>query len=74
MLVGVNGPTHKHTYNALSAVGVIFGQETGKPLYLGVRNKYCSVCKKDPTKEHTCFKTGQVHPPQWNQILFWKAF
>ena len=48
--------THKHTYNALSSVGVIFGQETGKLLYLGVRNKYCSVCKKDPTKKHTCFK------------------
>ena len=48
--------THKHTYNALSAVGVIFGQETGRLFYLGVRNKYCSVCKKDPTKEHTCFK------------------
>ena len=48
--------THKHTYNALSSVGVIFGQETGKLLYLGVRNKYCSVCKKDLKKKHTCFK------------------
>ena len=48
--------THKHTYNALSAVGVIFGQKTGNLLYLGVRNKYCSVCIKDPTKEHNCFK------------------
>lgn len=56
MDAGWSKRTHKHTYNALSAVGVIFGQETGKLLYLGVRNKYCSVCKKDPTKEHTCFK------------------
>ena len=48
--------THKHTYNALSAVGIIFGQEKGKLLYLGVRNKYCSLCKKDPIKAHTCFK------------------
>ena len=48
--------THKHTYNALSAVGVIFGKRTGKLLHLGVRNKYCSICKQDPTEEHDCYK------------------
>ena len=46
--------THKHTYNALSGVGVIFGQQTGKLLYIGVRNKFCAACAKG--KEHTCFK------------------
>ena len=46
--------THKHTYNALSGVGVIFGQQTGKLLYLGIRNKFCASCKKGT--EHTCFK------------------
>ena len=46
--------THKHTYNALSGVGVIFWQHTGKLLYLDVRNKFCASCGND--KEHTCFK------------------
>lgn len=46
--------THKHTYNALSGVGVIFGQQTGKLLYLGVRNKFCASCSKGT--KHTCFK------------------
>jgi len=46
--------THKHTYNALSGVGVIFGKQTGKLLYLGVRNKFCAACTKGT--KHTCFK------------------
>ena len=38
--------THKHSYNALSCVGVIFGIETKKLQFTGVRNKYCAVCAK----------------------------
>lgn len=53
--------THKHSYNANSGVGVIFGATTRKLLYVAVRNKYCSVCSiahrngVEP-KEHDCFK------------------
>jgi len=47
---------HKHSYNALSGVGVIFGLQTGKLLYLNVRNKYCVTCQKDAKKKHVCFK------------------
>ena len=52
--------THKHTYNAYGGVAVIFGAETQKLLYIGVRNKHCSVCRLaknqgvDP-KNHNCF-------------------
>ena len=35
---------HKHSYNTKSCVGVIFGAATKKLLYIGVRNKYFSVC------------------------------
>lgn len=40
---------------------VIIGQETGKILFLGVRNKYCSICsvaksKNRDTPEHVCYK------------------
>ena len=53
--------SHKHTYNALGGVGVIFGAETGKLLHIGVRNKHCYVCvraenqQREP-RQHECFK------------------
>ena len=48
--------THKLSYNALSGVDVIIGKETKKLLYIGVRNKFCSVCAQESKKEHVCFK------------------
>ena len=36
--------SHKHSYNANSGVGVIFGAATKALLFIGVRNKYCSIC------------------------------
>ncbi|XP_053403226.1 uncharacterized protein LOC128558323 [Mercenaria mercenaria] len=53
--------SHKPTYNALGGVGVIFGAVTKTILYIGVRNKDCSICcraknKGTDPKEHTCFK------------------
>ena len=50
---------HRHMYNALSGVGVIFGLQTGKLLYIGVRNKYCAACQKDANKKHVCFKNWE---------------
>jgi len=35
---------HGHSYNANSVVRVIFGTATKWFLFIGVRNKYCSVC------------------------------
>ena len=46
--------SHKHLYNAKNGVGVIFGAATKKLLFMGVRNKCCSVCL--PTPSHQCFK------------------
>ena len=53
--------SHKHSYNAKSGVAVIIGNATKKLLFLGVRNKYCSICavaaNKDTTpQQHNCFK------------------
>ena len=53
--------SHKHSYNAKSRVALNIGKETKKLLYIGVRNKFCSVCAVaenkgiDPQK-HTCYK------------------
>ena len=53
--------SHKHSYNANSGVGVIFGAATKKLLYIGVKNKYCAVCSIAQRKaieplHHVCFK------------------
>ena len=50
---GWSKQVHTHTYNALSAVGIIFGYYTAKLLYVGVRNKFCSICKQGQKKPHT---------------------
>ena len=53
--------SHKHTYNANSGVGVIYGAATKALLYIGVRNKYCSLCaistRNDVTAPpHQCYR------------------
>ena len=53
--------SHKHSYNVKSGMGVIFGAATKKLLFIGVRNKYCSVCTVSehhnlPTPSYQCFK------------------
>ena len=45
--------SHKHSYTAKSGVGVIFGAAT-KLLFIGVRNKYCSVCAISDRSNSPC--------------------
>ena len=33
--------------------------QTGKLLYIGVRNKYCATGQKDANKKTCCFKNGE---------------
>ena len=48
--------SHKHSYNAKSGVAIIIGKETGKLLFIGIRNKYCHACALGgKEKDHTCF-------------------
>jgi hypothetical protein len=50
--------SNKSLYNANSGVAAIIGKNTGKILYIGVKNKYCSVCalQKEDSTPHTCHK------------------
>lgn len=53
--------SHKHSYNAKSGAALIIGKVTKKLLYIGVRNKYCSICavadnRGIPPQKHTCYK------------------
>ncbi len=56
--------SHKHSYNAKSGVAIIIGKETGKLLYIGVRNKFCQACTLHiPQDQHACYKN-------WNASSF----
>ena len=54
--------SHKHSYNANSGIGVIFGAATKALLFIGVQNKYCSVCAISsrnnvlPVPLHKCYR------------------
>ena len=52
---------HKHSYNANTGVGVIFGAHSKKLLYIGIHNKYCSTCSivhrsSSTIPVHQCYK------------------
>ena len=50
--------THKYSYNAKSGVAIIIGKATGKILFMGVHNEFCSICNQHPEQppSHTCFQ------------------
>ena len=67
---------NRHSYNALSGVGVIFGKETGKLLYMGVRKVLhaCTKTSKQVKKIIPASKIGVVHQHQWKVTSYWKVF
>ncbi|XP_048481126.1 uncharacterized protein LOC119691926 isoform X1 [Plutella xylostella] len=54
--------SYKKNYSALSGAAAIIGKNTGKILFLGVKNKYCSICMLDQKRSnatkrlHQCYK------------------
>ena len=56
--------SYGHRYTSKSGVAVIIGAQTKKILFLGVRNKYCSICAihecKEKIPDHLCYKN-------WNE-------
>jgi putative phage-type endonuclease len=49
--------SYSHNYNAMSGAGVLIEQNSKKLIYLGVKNKYCSICcMEGDIKSHECFK------------------
>lgn len=57
--------SHKHSYNAMAGVAVIIGCATNKILYVGIRNKFCSICAVAHNKG--------VSPPNHNCYRNWKG-
>ena len=67
--------SHRHSYNAKSGVGIIAGQTTGKLLFIGVRNKYCTACKQgSPPDQHTCFKNWEKSSSEMEPDIILEGF
>ncbi len=67
--------SHKHSYNAKSGVGVIIGKETGKLLFIGVRNKYCHACARGINEEdHTCFRNWSASSSEMETDIILEGF
>ncbi|XP_042913216.1 uncharacterized protein, partial [Parasteatoda tepidariorum] len=49
--------SYRTNYSSLSGAAAIIGYHTEKVLYLGLRNKYCSMCARGKeNKQHACSK------------------
>ena len=67
--------SHKHSYNAKSGVGVIIGHATGKILYVGVRNKFCSACSQGiPQDRHKCYKNWDSSSSEMESDIILEGF
>ena len=71
--------SNHHRCTTKSRVACIIGRITNKLLYLGVRNKYCSVCHISSTKgmeapEHTCFKNWDSSSSAMEQDIIVEGF
>lgn len=67
--------SHRHSYNAKSGVGIIMGKETGKLLYIGVRNKFCSACAQGIAVEsHACYKNWAASSSQMETDIILEGF
>ena len=66
---------HRHSYNAKSGVRIIIGQSTGKLLYLGVRNKYCSSCANGISiDKHKCHKNWEESSSEMEPDIILEGF
>ena len=66
---------HKHSYNAKSGVGIIIGKNTGKLLYIGVKNKYCTACTQGvPKEKHLCYKNWSESSSEMETEIILEGF
>ena len=71
--------SHKHSYNAMGGVGVIFGQHTKKILHIGVRNRLCYICSQAQTKNieppiHECYKNWEQNSQSMESDIMLEGF
>lgn len=71
--------SYRKNYNSLSGGAAIIGSRTNKVISLGVRNKFCIICKRaeslevDP-REHRCFKNWTASSAGMESDIISEAF
>lgn len=71
--------SYKNNYSALSGVAAIIGENSGKVLHIGVRNKYCVICARAnkkglPAKAHKCTKNHSGSSTSMEQAILVDGF
>ena len=67
--------SHKHSYNANSRVAIIIGKATGKLLYIGVCNKFCTACARNiPQENHQCFRNWNASSSEMETDIIVEGF
>ena len=67
--------SHKHSYNAKSGVAIIISKETGKLLFIGIRNKYCHACALEvKEKDHACFRNWDASSSEMETDIVLEGF
>ncbi|XP_039299422.1 uncharacterized protein LOC120355163 [Nilaparvata lugens] len=70
--------SYRSNYNSLSGVAAIVGSHTKKVIFMGVRNKYCTICARADSSHYLlpsipASRTGQAVHPAWKLTLFWRG-
>ena len=56
-------------------MGIIIGQATGKLLFIGIRNKYCSACAQGISpSEHECYKNWDDSSSEMESDIILEGF
>ena len=63
--------SHQHRYSAKSGVAVIIGERTKKLLYLGVRNKFCSINVIAANKAKILLLKASIIVKRCTATLYW---
>ncbi|CAG9812865.1 unnamed protein product [Phaedon cochleariae] len=71
--------SYGHRYTSKSGVACIIGKHTKQLLFIGVRNKYCSVCaiserKGEEVRRHKCFKNWSGSSPAMEADIIVEGF
>lgn len=81
--VYVDGSWSKRSYgtnfNALSGMVGIIGKNTGELLFIGIRNKFCSVCVRaeninESPRDHFCYRNWNGSAPAMEADMVVEGF
>lgn len=66
--------SYNRNYNANACCGSLIGAETKKIIYLGFRNKYCSICATNKNRPHVCYKNWVKSSAEMESSILCEGF